>query len=120
MAERDKASVFDTAEKLFLAGVGAASLTKERVEELAEELSKRGSISRSDARQTIDDTIGRWRSEAGRAGERAGNSLAVVFRELGLVTRREYEEIELRLAQVEHRVRLLEHDTRPPAAPPGA
>jgi polyhydroxyalkanoate synthesis regulator phasin len=120
MAERDNASMFDTAEKLFLAGVGAASLTKERVEELAEELSKRGSMSRSDAKQTIEDTIGRWRSEASRATERAGTSLAAIFRELGLVTRREYEDIELRLAQVEHRVRLLEHDAQPAAPPPGA
>jgi BMFP domain-containing protein YqiC len=31
-----------------------------------------------------------------------------VLRELGLVTRREWEELELRIAQVEHRVRLLE------------
>jgi BMFP domain-containing protein YqiC len=30
------------------------------------------------------------------------------FRELGLVTRREHEELELRLAQLEHRLRLVE------------
>jgi polyhydroxyalkanoate synthesis regulator phasin len=121
MAERDKTSTRGTAEKLFLAGVGAASLTKERVEELADELSKRGSISPADARQTIEEVIGRWRSEAARATERAGTTLATIFRELGLVTRKEYEEIELRLAQVEHRLRLLERDRgQPPTAPPGA
>jgi BMFP domain-containing protein YqiC len=31
-----------------------------------------------------------------------------VFRELGLVTRREVEELELRVAQLEHRLRLVE------------
>jgi BMFP domain-containing protein YqiC len=41
-------------------------------------------------------------------GERAGSTLGSFFRELGLVTRREYEELELRLAQLEHRLRLLE------------
>jgi BMFP domain-containing protein YqiC len=32
-----------------------------------------------------------------------------LFRELGLVTRDELEEIELRVAQIEHRLRLLEN-----------
>jgi hypothetical protein len=30
------------------------------------------------------------------------------FRELGLVSRRDFEDLELRLAQLEHRLRLLE------------
>jgi hypothetical protein len=34
--------------------------------------------------------------------------LAALFRELGLVTRVELEELELRVAQIEHRLRLLE------------
>ena len=52
--------------------------------------------------------MGRWRSETVRLGERTGSGLAGVFREVGLVTRGELEEIELRVAQLEHRLRLLE------------
>jgi hypothetical protein len=52
--------------------------------------------------------MGRWRGDAVRMSERAGSTLSTVFRELGLITRREYEELELRLAQVEHRLRLVE------------
>jgi hypothetical protein len=44
-----------------------------------------------------------------RLGERTGAGLAGLFRELGLVTRDELEEIELRVAQIEHRLRLLEN-----------
>jgi hypothetical protein len=36
--------------------------------------------------------------------------LAALARELGLVTRDEWEELELRVAQLEHRLRLLEDD----------
>jgi polyhydroxyalkanoate synthesis regulator phasin len=108
MDERDKSGIRDSAERLLLAGVGVAALTKERADELADELAKRGKISREDARRTIDEVTGRWRGEATKASERAGNSMASLFRDLGLVTRREYEELELRLAQVEHRLRLLE------------
>jgi BMFP domain-containing protein YqiC len=43
-----------------------------------------------------------------RASERAGAGLEGVFKQLGLVSRSEFEELELRLAQLEHRLRLVE------------
>lgn len=39
---------------------------------------------------------------------RTGENLQGVFRELGLVSRADYEELELRVAQLEHRLRLVE------------
>jgi polyhydroxyalkanoate synthesis regulator phasin len=103
-------SLRGTAEELLLAGVGVVALTKERSEELVDELTSRGKVSRDDARAIVDDVVGRWRGEAMRVGERAGATFSGLFRELGLVTRREYEELELRLAQLEHRLRLVEKE----------
>ena len=102
------ADVREIAEKLVLAGVGAVALTAERADALAEELAARGGMGREEARSLIEELVGRWRSESIRFGERTGVSLATLFRELGLVTRAEVEELELRLAQLEHRLRLLE------------
>ena len=99
-----------TAEELFLAGVGVVALTKERTDELVDELASRGKVSRDDARGIVDEVVGRWRGDALRVGERAGATFSGLFRELGLVTRREYEELELRLAQLEHRLRLVEKE----------
>jgi polyhydroxyalkanoate synthesis regulator phasin len=101
-------SLRDLVEEVLLAGVGVGALTKERVDELVDEVAGRGKISRDDARALVDEVVGRWRGEALRAGERASSTLSGLFRELGLVTRREYDELELRLAQLEHRLRLLE------------
>ena len=95
-------------ERLLLAGVGAVSLTAERAEALAEELAEKGGLSREDARELVDGATVRWRSEAGRMGERASVALEGLFGELGLVTKDDYEELELRVAQLEHRLRLLE------------
>ncbi len=100
----------ETAEDLFLAGVGVVALTKDRTDELVEELVGRGKVSREDAKEVVDEVVGRWRGEALRVGERAGSTFASLFREVGLVTRREYEELELRLAQLEHRLRLVEKE----------
>ena len=63
---------------------------------------------RDEARQLLEDSLTRWRGDAARLGERAGENLASVARQLGLVTREELEELELRVAQLEHRLRLLE------------
>ena len=105
-------------EELFLAAVGAVSLTAERAEELAESLAERGGMRRDEARGAIDDFVRRWRGDATRMTERAGAGMHGVLRELGLVLRSEYEELELRVAQLEHRVKLLEGREDAPLLPP--
>ena len=95
-------------ERLGLAAFGAVVLTAERMDELAAELSERGGMRRDDARQLLEDAVTRWRGDATRIAERAGYGLQTLFVQVGLVPREEYEELELRLAQVEHRLRLVE------------
>jgi polyhydroxyalkanoate synthesis regulator phasin len=122
MAARDSPadgrSILELLERLALAGVGAVALTTERIDQLADELSERGGLKREETRATIADLATRWRGDSVRWGERAGAGLGGLFRELGLVTRDEWDELELRVAQLEHRLRLVEGD-RPgsPALP---
>ena len=104
--------------RLVLALVGAVSLTAERADELADSLAARGGMSKEEVRAFIDEATARWRGDAVRVGERAGATLHGAFRELGLVTRDEWDELELRVAQIEHRLRLVE--SRPRAVPPPA
>jgi polyhydroxyalkanoate synthesis regulator phasin len=103
-------SLREAAEELFLAGVGVVALTKDRTEELVDELAGRGKVSRDEARDLVEEIVGRWRGEAVRVSERAGSKFSGLFKELGLATRTDYDERELRLAQLEHRLRLLEKD----------
>jgi polyhydroxyalkanoate synthesis regulator phasin len=116
MEERDK-GLADVAEQVVLAAVGAVSLTAERADALAEELAERGGMRRDEARAFVSDLVSRWRGDAVRVGERTGAGLHAAFRQLGLVLREEHEELELRVAQLEHRLRLLEGtDTQAPTA----
>jgi len=107
MAER-ASSDRDIVERLGLAALGLVALTAERIEELAGDISDRGGMRRDEARQILEDAVARWRGDAARFGERAGESIAGIARQVGLVTRDEMEELELRVAQLEHRLRLLE------------
>jgi hypothetical protein len=68
-------------------------------------------LGRDELRSLADELGALWRGDS-NAAERAGARLAGLFREIGLVTRDELEDAELRIAQLEHRPRLLE-DGRP-------
>jgi polyhydroxyalkanoate synthesis regulator phasin len=61
-----------------------------------------------EARALLDDATSRWRGDALRVGEGTRRRVREVARELGLVTRDEWDELELRVAQLEHRLRLVE------------
>jgi len=63
-----------------------------------------------DLRSLLDATPSRWRGDALRVKEDTKRRLQDVAREFGLVTRDEWDELELRVAQLEHRLRLLEDD----------
>ena len=108
-----RAPMDEPVRRLALALVGAVALTAERADELADSLATRGGMSRDEVRGWIDDATTRWRGDAVRVGEKAGATVNGVLRELGLVTREEWDELELRVAQLEHRLRLVETEPQP-------
>ena len=109
--------VMEALERVGLAAIGAVALTAERADTLADDLAQAGGIRREEAREVIEQTIHRWRGEAVRFSERAGAGLDGFFLQLGLVPRSEFEELELRVAQLEHRLRLVEEEPRTSAPP---
>lgn len=118
MDDRDNGAVRDLLERIALAAVGAVALTAERADALAQELSDRGMVRRDEARALIDDVSARWRGDAVRLGEKAGTTLDSLFSELGLVTKDDLEELELKVAQMEHRLRLVEEPQQRGSTPP--
>ena len=100
----------DVAERLVLAAFGALALTAERAERIADDLASIGGVRRDEARAVVDELAGRWRGDAVRISEKTRLSLSGLFRELGLATRQELDDLDLRIAQVEHRLRLVERD----------
>jgi polyhydroxyalkanoate synthesis regulator phasin len=114
----EQGTLKESVEKLGLAALGAVALTADRADALADELAARGGMRRDEARAAIDDMIHRWRGEAVRVSERGGVALEGVLHQLGLVTRADFEELELRVAQLEHRIKLVEGGPRPVPEPP--
>jgi polyhydroxyalkanoate synthesis regulator phasin len=108
----DSNGFLDAVERLGLAALGAVALTAERADALADELAKTGGMRREEVREQIEQATRRWRGEAVRVGEKAGAGFEGLFQQLGLVAHAELEELELRVAQLEHRLRLVEGEPK--------
>jgi polyhydroxyalkanoate synthesis regulator phasin len=97
-------------ETLGLAGIGAVALVAQHADELASEIATRIGVEREEVRAVIADVLDSWRREAARLGESGGSLAAKAASELGAASRDTLSDLELRVAQIEHRLRLLERD----------
>lgn len=122
-------TVKDGVEGAILMSVGAASLTRERAEAALADLVKRGQVSRDDGRAALEGLMGRAKVEGVDARGIVGRlptGVQGALREVGVVTGSDLEDVRLKLAELDHRLRLLEgaepggtSEPRPPDSPPG-
>jgi polyhydroxyalkanoate synthesis regulator phasin len=106
MAEPDKDR--GPLETLTLAGIGALALAAGRADDLADELANRLGMDRDEVRAALADALESWRREARRIGEHTGDAASRFAEEIGIASRDAVDELELRVAQLEHRLKLLE------------
>ena len=106
----ERASERGPFETLTLAGIGALARMAERADDVADELAQRLGIERGEVRAALHDVLESWRREAGRLGDSAGDVPARFASDLGLASRDAVSELELRVAQLEHRLKLLERE----------
>jgi polyhydroxyalkanoate synthesis regulator phasin len=97
-------------ETLALAGIGAVALVAQHADELAAEIGDRLGVEADDVRAVIGDVLDSWRREASRLGETGGSFAAKAASELGTASRDSVDDLSLRVAQLEHRVKLLERE----------
>ncbi len=96
--------------EILLAGIGWATTSVEAMEELADDLARRVGVERDAMRAALRDTVASWRAELERVGARRDEAMDRALAKAGLARREEVEDLALRVAQLEHRLRLLERD----------
>lgn len=99
--------------------LGRDSGSRERARVALDDLVASGKLAQEDAEALLDQ-LGGPAGPARGLGGRAGAALSGLADQAGLVRERRFEELELRVAQLEHRLKLLEHatDAGPGASPP--
>jgi polyhydroxyalkanoate synthesis regulator phasin len=95
-------------EALTLAGIGALAVAAGRADDLADDLAGRLGVDRDEMRAALGDALGTWRREARRLGRSTTGVASKVAEELGVARQDVVDELQLRVAQLEHRLKLLE------------
>lgn len=91
-------------EKVLLLGVGAASLTKEKVDELTDELVKRGQMTREEGEAFIKEAAGSARESGASIKEMASDTYQDTLRAMGVATREHVDGLDHRLTVLEAKV----------------
>ena len=110
-------TVRDGVEGAILMSVGAAALTRERAEAAAADLVRRGQVSAEDGRAALEGLLGKARVDGMDPGgllDKLPSGVRDALGELGLLTRTDLDDVELRLNELDHRLRLVEGHDPPP------
>ena len=113
--------MLDTLERLILLQIGAAAVTRERVQEVVNRLVEQGRMEREEGRAIVEDVVTRARERSTGARGLIDASVQQGLRGVGVPNRESYEDLLFRVEQLEYRVRLLEdRPTATPEAPPAS
>lgn len=102
-------------ETLALAGIGALALGARRLDDVVEDLAGRLGVDADDLRAALGDSVSSWRREARRVGDSTSDAAARLTEDLGMARSETVRHLELRVAQLEHRLKLLESRDRNPS-----
>jgi polyhydroxyalkanoate synthesis regulator phasin len=101
--------MFDLVRKALLLGVGAASMTEERIRALADELIAQGGISREEGERMVKDVLAKAEESRKDWDTKVRDLVREGIRKIDLVPRSDYETLVRRLEVLEERVRVVEH-----------
>ena len=95
------AATGDSVKNMILAGLGAYSLTRERIEDIVNDMVDRGSIKEHDAETLIEKLSLKSEQERNVLKELVIEQMAVVSGNLGVVTRGDFAALSRRIDQLE-------------------
>ncbi|MFH1964108.1 MAG: polyhydroxyalkanoate synthesis regulator [Acidobacteriota bacterium] len=97
--------MIDIIKKTYLAGLGLASLTGEKIEEIVEELIKKGEVAEKDRKKIIEELIAKGREQREQLSESVKETVQKVVYELKIPRRDQYEDLLKRMEKLEKMVK---------------
>ncbi len=104
--------MLESLRKVFLSGLGALSLTKEKLKTLIEDLIKRGELTEKQAKPLLEELWKKVQESKSVLEERIGTLVQKWVKKMDLVSREEFEELKKRVATLEKRKRSTPRTTR--------
>ena len=85
--------------KAFYTGLGAAELTREKVEDLARELSDKGKVSDSEVKKFVDEMLDKSQERKEQLMKQFEKMIEDVMKKMNLATREDLDSLEKRLVE---------------------
>ena len=101
-------TMIETVKKAVLAGVGAAAVTTEKVEETLKELVEKGKMSANDAKETAKKIADSGKEEFESASRTLQSKFEELMAKVGRGQKERIEELETKIADLEARLAALE------------
>jgi len=100
--------MFDLIKKSILAGIGAAVLTKEKIEEATRHLVKEGKLSTDEAERLAEDLVKSGEREVDELNSKISEAMKKVVDNVEIIRKKEFQELSTRVAALEQRITQLE------------
>jgi len=95
--------MFELIKKTMLTGVGLAVMTKEKVEELARELTEKGGMSEKEGKKFIDDLLKRSEEARKDLDKRVEDMVRKALKKIDVATKKDIARLEKKIIDVEHK-----------------
>jgi len=100
--------MIDLLRKILVAGIGAAVLTREKVEGLVDELVKRGEIASKEGPKLVKELLKESQKAKKELEEKIEEATQKTLKKLRLATRAEIEELKIKLEKLEKKIGKME------------
>jgi len=93
--------MFDYIRKMTLAGAGLAIITTEKIQEMMDDLVKKGEMTEKEAREAVNEYVEKSKQAKRDLEEKVEQMITGLLNRMNIPTRKEIEEIKERLARLE-------------------
>ena len=93
--------MLDLLKKTYLVGLGFASLTREKVDEVVDDLVKKGEVAEKDRKQVFEDLMARAKDEQQKFSQSVKDAVRKVMREIGGPSKQAFEDLVKRVEDLE-------------------
>jgi len=93
--------VYDTLKKMGLLGIGILTLTQEKLEELTQEMTKKGEISREEGKKLVKEVLSEREKQLKDIQDKISETLKETLKKGGVVTKSDIEALEKKIGRLE-------------------
>ncbi|RQW04488.1 polyhydroxyalkanoate synthesis regulator [candidate division KSB1 bacterium] len=93
-------TMFDLFKKGVLMGLGALTMTKEKIEQAVDELIKKGELSQDERAKAIKDLLKKAEEQEKAFADRVSTEVNETIKKLGVITKKDLERLEKKIDEL--------------------